>query len=304
MSANIKRRLPSIIAAGPGRTGTTWLHQVLEGHVNLPYGIKETQFFSHFYDKGLDWYARHFRYATDDRPIMEISPPYFFKPEAVERIKNDIPNCRIITTMRDPVDRVYSKYKLVKHTGTARRGTFEQILNAWPTISGGGRYAQHLEGWFEKLGRENVLVTLYDELRAEPQKYLNRVTDFMGVERISLSERPQIGSDVNTFARAPKNRHLARRATRFKYWLRGRQAYGTLTMLERVGFFEFCYGRGELFPPLTSEQDASLRERFRPDVEALEQLLAIDLSAWKKPRAPRTVEDSPAAPRLQRLASG
>ena len=296
-------RLPSIIGAGPARTGSTWLHQVLEGHVDLPYGVKETQFFSHFYDKGIDWYARHFRYATGERPIVEICPPYFFKPESLERIKLHIPDCRIFVTMRDPVDRVYSTYKLMRHTAAARKGTFEQILASWPTIAGGGRYAFHLKDWFAKFGRENVLVTMYDELRAEPQNYLNRITDFVGVEKIALSDRPEIGSEVNAFARAPKNRRLARRANALVYWLRARQAYGMINLLERSGVLEFCYGRGEPFPALTPEQDVSLRERFRPDVEALEELLQLDLSAWKKPRAPRTVEAS-AARRIQRSASG
>ncbi len=94
MSKSSPRRLPEIIGAGPGRTGTTWLHRVLEGRVDLPYGVKETQFFNTFYDKGIDWYAHHFRYATGDRKIAEICP-YFFHPLAPDRIKAHIPNCRI-----------------------------------------------------------------------------------------------------------------------------------------------------------------------------------------------------------------
>jgi hypothetical protein len=287
MSATIKRRLPAIIGAGPGRTGSTWLHRVLEGHVDLPYGVKETQFFSTFYHKGIDWYARHFRYATGERPVAEICPNYFFKTDALERIKIHIPDCRIITTMRDPVDRLYSKYKLIRHSAGARSGTLEETLIAWPSMGSGNRYAFHLKKCFEHFGRENVLVTIYDELRAQPQKYLNRVTDFMGAERIALSELTQISDDVNAFTRAPKNRKLARKATRLMFWLQGHQAYGVINLLERSGLWEFCSGRGEPFPPLTLEEDARLRQRFLPEVEALEDMLAIDLSAWKKPRASR-----------------
>src|SRR5579872_2619142 len=81
MSQKEKYRLPEFLGVGPPRTGTTWLHNVLEGHVDLPYGIKETGFFSVYYDKGIDWYARHFRYATGERPVGEISC-YFFEAEA------------------------------------------------------------------------------------------------------------------------------------------------------------------------------------------------------------------------------
>jgi hypothetical protein len=288
MSTPIKRRLPEVIGVGPGRTGSTWLHRVLEGHVDLPYGIKETQFFSTFFYKGIGWYERHFRYASGERKIVDICP-YFFKGEARDRIKAFIPDAKIITTMRDPVDRLYSMYKLLRHSGTARRGTFEDTLKGWPSMAGGNRYAFHLKAWFDTFGRDNVLVTIYDELRAEPQSYVNRVTDFIGIERISLAEKSHLSDETNSFALAPKNRKLARRATALKYWLRGQQAYRVVSLLERAGVWEFCGGRGEPFPTLTLEQDARLREHFLPEVEALEEMLKLDLSAWKKPREPRRV---------------
>jgi len=296
-------RLPEIIGAGPGRTGTSWLHRVLEGHVDLPYGVKETQFFSNYYDKGIDWYARHFRYATGERPIVEICP-YLFDPLALVRIKVHIPNCRVITTLRDPVEHSFSAYKLLAHYAWAR-GSFEEVLKSRPNLAGGNRYAFHLRKWFETFGRENVLVTMYDELRAQPQPYLDRVTDFMGIERIALSARPEIGDDVHSFDRAPKSRRLARRATRLMYWFKVRQAYGAINFLDRCGVWDFCHGRGEPFGRLTPEQDQRLRQRYLPEVEALEELLAIDLSAWKKPRAPQAghSDNRQAATSVARAAS-
>ncbi len=45
----------------------------------------------------------------------------------------------------------------------------------------------------------------------------------------------------------------------------------------------FLPGRGEPFGYLTQEQQQRLRERYLPEVDALEELLRIDLSAWKRP---------------------
>src|SRR6202167_1218877 len=261
MSQSSPRRLPEIIGAGPGRTGTTWLHRVLEGRVDLPYGVKETQFFNTFYDKGLDWYAHHFRYAAGDRKVVEICP-YFFHPLAPGRIKPHIPNCRVITTLRDPVDHAFSAYKLVVHFAWAH-GSFDEVLKSRPNLGSGNRYASHLKTWFDLFGRENVLVTMYDELRAQPQSYLDRVTDFMGVERIALSARPEIGDDVHSFARAPKNQKLARSARKLMYWLQGNQAYGVSNLLEGAGAWDFCYGRGESFSRLTPQHEHELRARYR-----------------------------------------
>ena len=71
------------------------------------------------------------------------------------------------------------------------------------------------------------------------------------------------------------------------YWLQGHQAYGISNLLERAGVWDFCYGRGEPFSRLTPEQKQQLRERYRPEVEALEDLLRIDLSSWKRPQVRR-----------------
>ncbi len=296
-------RLPDVIGIGPPRTGSTWLYNALRDSVDMPANVKDTHFFERLEHKGIDWYASHFRHATGDRPIVEICPAIFFRPRAREQIKLHIPKCKIIATMRDPVDRIYSVYKLLRRFGWIGSGTLDQTIEASPHFGGGNRYAPLLESWFDAFGRENVLVTIYDELRAEPQQYLNRVCDFIGVERVALSPRPDLGNDVNSFARAPKHRRHARRATKVINWLNSHQAHRVRTMLERAGVWEFFQGRGELYPRLTPEQDERLRERYLPEVEALEKLIAIDLSAWKKPRAPRVVENSPSRP-LQRLANG
>ena len=284
MSQSVKYRLPEIIVIGPGRTGTTWLHRVLEGQVDLPYGVKETQFFHDLYHKGIDWYAYHFRYATGARKVVEVCP-YLLRPLAPSRIKLHMPHCRFVATLRDPVDRVYSLYKWMRYYAFIRSGSFDEIMKLRPEFAGGNRYATHLKSWFDTFGRENVLVTFYDQLRAQPQVYLNGVTDFMGIDRIALSKRVDLSDDVNAILCAPKNRKLARRATALIFWLNSHQAYGVVNLLDRYRVWDFCHGRGEPFPRLTPEQDARMRQRYLPEVEAVEELLGVDLSAWKKPRA-------------------
>lgn len=159
------------------------------------------------------------------------------------------------------------------------------MLKSRPNLGSGNRYASHLKKWFDLFGRENVLVTMYDELRAEPQSYLDRVTNFIGIDRIVLSTRPEIGDDVHSFARTPRSHKLARIARKMMYRLQGHQAYGAINLLERAGVWNFCYGGGEPFGRLSEEQEQRLRDRYLPEVEQLEELLRIDLSAWKKPQA-------------------
>lgn len=278
------RMLPDFLGIGPGRTGTTWLHQALEGHVDLPHGIKETGFFGVRFSKGIDWYAQHFRYASGERKIAEIST-YFIRPHAPERVKQLLPKCRLICTLRNPVDHAYSVYKLMRcYVWT--RVSFEEALARSPNLDETNRYAFHLKRWFDLFGRENVLVTNYDELRASPQAYLDRICDFVGIERISLAGR-NLRDDVHSFARAPRNRHLAQNARHVLFWLRDHSAYRTTNTLARLGVWRYCFGRGEPFPALGEELEEKLIARWMPEVVATEELLGWDLSAWKVPRARR-----------------
>ena len=273
------RLLPDFIGIGPGRTGTTWLHRALEPRVDLPRGIKETGFFAARFAKGIDWYAAHFRYATGIRKIAEVSP-YFNRPRARERIKEILPNCKFICTLREPAEHAYSVYKLMRHYVWTRTD-LETTLETRPHLDEANRYAENLRGWFELFGRENVLVTKYDDLRANPQAYLDRVCDFAEIERITLAEDARLRDDINAFSRAPRNRHLAQNARHVLFFLRDKSAYRTANLLDRMGVWRYCFGRGDPFPPLTPEQRQKLIARWLPEIEQVETLLDWDLSAWK-----------------------
>jgi hypothetical protein len=277
--------LPDFLGIGPGRTGTSWLHEVLVGHADLPEGVKETQFFNHSYDKGVDWYASHFRHARGDRPVGEICP-YFIDAEAPGRVKSLLPDCKLIVCFRDPVDHAYSNYKLLMAYAWAR-GSFEEVVQTRPHIDRGNRYAENLQRWFDAFGRERVLVTWYEDLSSNPQSYLDGFCDFTGIARFPL---PPVGSSekkVNEFQGPPRSRRLAQNARHAMYWLRDRRAYTVINTLERAGVWTFCFSGPNRYPRLTADQDARLRQRYLPDVEALESLLGCDLSRWKRPREAR-----------------
>ena len=58
-------------------------------------------------------------------------------------------------------------------------------------------------------------------------------------------------------------------------------------MLRKAGVWRFSFRGGGEFGPLDPALDRRLRERFRPEVEALEEMLGRDLSQWKKPGGAR-----------------
>jgi hypothetical protein len=273
------REVPNFIAVGVGRSGTTWLHEVLTGHVGLPYGVKETDFFWRNYGHGIDWYKSFFRHCAPAQPIVEICPTYFSSADARRRMKLHIPDCRIICTFREPVERAYSHYKLMRHN-VWTRASFEEVVNHSQEIAEMNRYAFNLTGWQQTFGRDNILICLYDDLQRDPQGYLDTVCDFIAIRRFPLASRVA-SARLNSFPTAPRNRRLAQNARHVRDWLRRRRAYRLDRVLEQVGLWGFCFDGGEAFPPLERELQQRLRKRFLPEVEALEQLIGRDLSAWK-----------------------
>jgi hypothetical protein len=281
----MKPRLPDFLGIGPGRTGTTWLHDVLDGHVGLPRGIKETEFFTTYYDRGIEWYLSHFRHCAGMARIGEICP-YFGYPVARRRIRSHIPDCKFLLTFRDPVERAYSHYKLMRRYRWVS-GEFEQALDRNPQIVETTRYATHLREWFHAFGRERFVIQLYEDLRRDPQGYVDVIADFLAIPRIDLPSAAIARSDVNAVERAPKSPKLAQNARHLLKRLRARRAYRTINLLERAGVWEFCFGRGEPFGPLAPDVEARVRGRFQSEVSALEELIGRDLSVWKEPAEAR-----------------
>jgi FkbM family methyltransferase len=294
----MRRELPNFIAVGVMRSGTTWLHEVLAGHIGLPRGLKETDFFLRNYHYGMDWYKAFFEYCAPDQPIGELCPTYFSSAETRRRIKQHIPDCRIICTFREPVERAYSHYKLLRHN-VFTRASFEEVASRSRDIAEMNRYAFHLRGWQETFGREHVLVALYDDLEHDPQAYLDAVCNFIGIPLLTL-EPAAASARVHSFPTLPRNRRLAQNARHLRDWLRLRRAYRVIRLLDRAGVWRFCFDGGEEFPPLDPQLEGRLRQKFRPEVDALEELIGRDLSAWKLNRD----GTEPARPPYRKLEPG
>ncbi|HTW87043.1 MAG TPA: sulfotransferase [Candidatus Binataceae bacterium] len=277
-------RLPDFIAIGPPRTGTTWLHRVLKDHVGLQRGpAKETNFFwRRGYERGLDWYVDQFRHCQPDRPIVEVSPNYFGSTESFERIVRHMQHCRFICTLREPIERSYSYYKLMRHDGRTRQPFSEYV--AIPEVADANRYGFRLRQWRKQFGGSNILVMLYDDLAAASESFLNPICDFMGIAPIPIADSPLARKKVHHVSTDARSALLARNAMELRYWLSRNGLNRTVKVLRKLGVWRFCLRGGPEFPPLEPDLARRLRERLRPEIDDLEELIGRDLSAWKQPQ--------------------
>lgn len=274
-------RLPDFIGIGPARTGTTWLHESLRSAVCLP-RIKEIHYFKMYYSKGLQWYAWHFRSCPASVLAGEICATYFDCQPAIERIARDLPNCRIICTLRDPVDRLYSHYKQMRPLWGIKAG-FEEALQKYPYMVEISRYALHLRRWLKVFGESRVLVLFYEDLKKDPQAYLDSACSFIGIPNIDLKQTA-VGSRKANFmgaTRLPLSRRVALASAIVYDRLREHRFDLVLDLWQRSGFWELCVGGGKKYEPLPKATEEKMRKFYRSDIEELESLTNRDLSAWK-----------------------
>lgn len=279
---NGRGRLPDFLGVGQPRTGTSWLDSMLRGHVGLPRDVKEVDFFVKHYARGIEWYMGYFAGCDPRLPAGEICPSYLGSTAARERIAEHIPECRIICTLRDPVQVLFSFWKLARRNAWTTHDFDTYTPDGWET--GGG---PRLRGWFDTFGRDHVLALIYNDLEASPQAYLDRVCDFIGIARIAVTDSAPATLRVNSFSRMPRSPCLARKARKLRDRLQSREYYRTINLLTRAGVWRFCFDGGAEFPPLDPLIEHRTRQRLRPQIDELEELLGRDLSAWKVTPEPR-----------------
>ncbi|MBO0910666.1 MAG: sulfotransferase domain-containing protein [Acidobacteria bacterium] len=282
-------RFPAFFLVGPPRTGTTWLYEVLRHSLSLPFPAKETRFFDTHFDRGIDWYLRHFPDRAGARVMGEVAPTYFASSVARERIAGLRPAAKIVCTFRNPVERILSLYKVKRAYGMSPWSFEEAVVND-PELVSSGRYATHLRAWQSAFGEERVLATVYEDLRRDPQAYVNTITDFIAAPRISLalSQRSRVhDSDELTH---PRSYFLTRFACTLAEWFKAERMDRLLVVARRRVLLRLLLGSGREFEALSADVVDRLYELFLPEVEELESILKRDLSAWKPRRLRSRVE--------------
>ena len=101
-----------------------------------------------------------------------MAPTYFVSAEARERIAGAIPKVKLIFMFRDPVQRVVSLYRMKRAYGMIP-WSFEDALEKDSELISSGMYSTQLAQWRRMFPDEQMLVTVYDDLRSDPQQFIH-----------------------------------------------------------------------------------------------------------------------------------
>jgi asparagine synthase (glutamine-hydrolysing) len=185
--------LPTFLGIGSMRCGSTWLYEVLKLHPDIRMSdCKEMDFFfmPQMLQHDLRWYEAHFKpnNGSEPKPVRgEISPRYSrLKAWQVGRIAELLPELRIILTLRHPIERVWSQtvYDFGRLQGREIRKVkpvefLRQLERARNRFS--SDYLRTIKIWSNAFGRDSLHISLFDELRDDPEIYVNDILRHVGV---------------------------------------------------------------------------------------------------------------------------
>lgn len=274
-------RLPDFVVIGAMRSGSTSLARYLGAHPQVFIAPeKEVRFFDEHVGRGLDWYRSRFAAAAPDQLAGEATPRYLASPEAMERMAEAVPGARLIVIARNPVDRAWSHYWMLRARDLEHR-PFDVVLaeeRALVAAEGPdaprsnllrhGFYAHHLRRVSRLFPREQLHVLTLEDLRARPAEAYAELCRFLGIaDDVPLPE--VVGRPLNAYVtfRSTRVRALARHLP----GLAGR----ALTRLNTR--------RHESYPELDPVARRELAELFAGPNEELAEFLGRVPLEWAEP---------------------
>ncbi len=226
-------------------------------------------------------YLSLFSKVRDEKIIGESSPTYLSDSDAPKLIHKVAPNARILISLRDPVELVYSYYLMVKNQGGLLTLPFHEQLTLdlkyinhekKPNLSlFRGRYTEGVKRYQDIFGIDQVKIIFFEEWTQEPKKTVEEILKFLDINSTISDFKSQV---VNPYGvmRGPLAEHIIKSkivsviAKKFFPYTSTRRALKDKILLKKAK------------KPKMDEKDQELLVNFyRDDVEKLQNLLSREL---------------------------
>jgi len=285
-------KLPNLFIVGVPRSGTTSLYEYLKRHPEVFMSpCKEPHYFARkdiyeFLDEisppkiisDFKEYISLFKGGKGKKIRGEASAIYFFSKSATREIYELIPDAKIIISLRNPIERALSHFKLDILHGIIIARSFCEAIRKRSLYLWMGLYYEHVKRYLETFPKQNVKIIIYDDLKNDTSSVMKDICRFLEIDEnyvfnIDLSKKYNVSL-------IPKNLYLHMLATRARKILkevvhpnlysRIREIYKMFFLSEDPNSFDFDVSKCIDF----------LVDYFKEDVKKLSDLLGRDLSFW------------------------
>ena len=193
---------PDYIIIGAMKCGTSTLAAQLGGQPGIfMTDPKEPNFFSddENYAKGPEWYGALFAGAAPDDIRGEASTHYTKRPEfpnSVARMTDMLSDVRLVYMIRNPISRIVSHY-IHEWSQCVLSGTLSDELDRHTPLVDYGLYGWQIEPFIQAYGRDAILLTSLERMKANPSEELARVAQHIGYEQTPVWIEEQSVANVS-----------------------------------------------------------------------------------------------------------
>jgi len=184
---------PTFVGIGSARCGSTWLSEALRGHPGVRMSRhKQLEYFDkRIFTRGLDWYSSYFEAEDGTEPAAvrgEISPRYArLSAASASRLRELSPECRILLTIRNPVERIWSHTvyhfaQEVKRDVSGVRAREFRTYFEYPPTRDFTDYERIIDTWASVFGAEAVHVEVFDDFVSDQAAFFARVVEHIGAD--------------------------------------------------------------------------------------------------------------------------
>ena len=275
--------LPDFIVIGPAKAGSRWIYECLRNHpsICMAKNAKGSRFFERYYHRGIGWYENFFKSCDNTHIKGEVDETYISCPEAAERIYRHLPDIKLITCLRNPIDRTFSAYLYFFRMGIINE-SFETALDRYRKIliSDSLNY-DHLSNYLKYFPAENILIMLFDDLEKDSVQFIKKIYSFLGID---VTFEPLVLHTRVNVAKKPRSRFLNKISIKTSLLLRKWDMLGPYYKIRNSKLLQkilFSKSYEENYPSMPTSTRKRLLKEYTNQINRLSDLIKRDLSHWK-----------------------
>ncbi|MBL4828130.1 MAG: sulfotransferase [Spongiibacteraceae bacterium] len=171
---------PQVLASAKART----YESVLNGNSFI---AEKDRWFYHNYllkqENNDEWY---FSLFPDNEQLVcgDVDPNLCsISEEHIQQVYTANPNFKLIIVLRDPVQRIWSHFKMIAELKKISIGDIVHSNNsAYDHVFDKSSYKKMLSRWLKYFPKENILFLNYDDIKHNPLSIQASIEQFLGVE--------------------------------------------------------------------------------------------------------------------------
>ena len=274
-----------LICPGAPRCGTTFLDSILR---------EQNEFFTPKFEKEINFFNQKFDFRRlknhygdidfkKNSYLIDFTTDYLADRKALSYIENFKGHYKVIIMVRRPIDRISSMLKLNRFYGYKMTEVINLSANEW--LKNFLFLQEHVETWIKVLGKDNVHIFDFNDLKNNSFLFLIRISEELGIKIDPTVISHQKANRHQSLK--PRSNNIARLISRLNVFFRKNHLnfisdYFKNSKLIKSVFFKTYNNQEEKYYKEISRKILSQNlNRLDEEINFFEKILNKKLDSWK-----------------------